>query len=58
MIVLFNLKNILKRCIENDLMLNWKKCHFKTTSRDVLDLIIMFQMCMLNIENDNRGFHK
>ncbi|RVW86549.1 Retrovirus-related Pol polyprotein from transposon 297 [Vitis vinifera] len=29
---LLNLKKVLKRCIEKDLVLNWEKCHFMATS--------------------------
>ena len=35
-----NLKKVLKRCIENDLVLNWEKCHFMATSGVVLGHII------------------
>ncbi|RVW91450.1 Retrovirus-related Pol polyprotein from transposon 17.6 [Vitis vinifera] len=37
---LLNLKKVLKRCIENDLVLNWEKCHFMATSGVVLGHII------------------
>ncbi|RVW82392.1 Retrovirus-related Pol polyprotein from transposon 17.6 [Vitis vinifera] len=37
---LLNLKKVLKRCIEKDLVLNWEKCHFMATSRVVLGHII------------------
>ncbi|KAL6315760.1 hypothetical protein AAG906_007186 [Vitis piasezkii] len=37
---LLNLKKVLKMCIEKDLVLNWKKCHFMATSGVVLDHII------------------
>ena len=35
---LLNLKKVLKRCIEKDLVLNWEKCHFMATSGVVLDV--------------------
>jgi len=31
-----NLEAVLKRCIETNLMLNWKKCHFMVTEGIVL----------------------
>ena len=37
---LSNLKKVLKRCIANDLVLNWEKCHFMATSGVVLGHII------------------
>ncbi|RVW91399.1 Retrovirus-related Pol polyprotein from transposon 17.6 [Vitis vinifera] len=37
---LLNLKKVLKTCIEKDLVLNWKKCHFMATSGIVLGHII------------------
>ncbi|RVW94437.1 Retrovirus-related Pol polyprotein from transposon 17.6 [Vitis vinifera] len=37
---LLNLKKVLKRCIEKDLVLNWEKCHFMATSGVVLGHII------------------
>ncbi|RVW81639.1 Retrovirus-related Pol polyprotein from transposon 17.6 [Vitis vinifera] len=37
---LLNLKKVLKRCIANDLVLNWEKCHFMATSGVVLGHII------------------
>ncbi|RVW83254.1 Retrovirus-related Pol polyprotein from transposon 17.6 [Vitis vinifera] len=37
---LLNLKKVLKRCIEKDLVLNWEKCHFMETSGVVLGHII------------------
>ena len=37
---LLNLKKVLKRCIEKDLVLNWEKCHFMSTSGIVLGHII------------------
>ena len=37
---LLNLKKVLKRCIEKDLVLNWEKCHFMETSGIVLGHII------------------
>ena len=37
---LLNLKKGLKICIEKDLVLNWEKCHFMTTSGVVLGHII------------------
>ncbi|KAL6340998.1 hypothetical protein AAG906_032110 [Vitis piasezkii] len=37
---LLNLKKVLKRCIEKDLVQNWEKCHFKATSNVVLGHII------------------
>ncbi|RVW89451.1 Retrovirus-related Pol polyprotein from transposon 17.6 [Vitis vinifera] len=38
--ILLNLKKVLKRCIVNDLVLNWEKCHFMATSGVVLGHII------------------
>ncbi|KAL6319393.1 hypothetical protein AAG906_014067 [Vitis piasezkii] len=37
---LLNLKKVLKMYIENDLVLNWEKCHFMATSGVVLSHII------------------
>ncbi|KAL6337781.1 hypothetical protein AAG906_037375 [Vitis piasezkii] len=37
---LLNLKKVLKRCVEKDLVLNWEKCHFMATSGVVLGHII------------------
>ncbi|RVX18356.1 Retrovirus-related Pol polyprotein from transposon 17.6 [Vitis vinifera] len=37
---LLNLKKVLKKVIENDLVLNWEKCHFMATSGVVLGHII------------------
>ena len=37
---LLNLKKVLKMCIKKDLVLNWEKCHFMTTSGVVLGHII------------------
>ena len=37
---LLNLKKVLKRCIEKDLVLNCEKCHFMPTSGVVLGHII------------------
>ena len=37
---LLNVKKVLKRCIEKDLVLNWEKCHFMATSGVVLGHII------------------
>ena len=31
-----NLRSVLKRCMEVDLVLNWEKCHFMVTSGIVL----------------------
>ena len=35
---LANLKSVLSRCIEKDLVLNWEKCHFMVHQGIVLDL--------------------
>ena len=37
---LVNLEVVLNRCIENDLVLNWNKCHFMVQQGIVLDHII------------------
>ena len=38
-----NLENVLKRCKEKGLVLNWEKCHFMTTSGIILDHIVSFR---------------
>jgi hypothetical protein len=37
---LTNLENVLSRCEEKNLVLNWKKCHFMVTNDIVLDHIV------------------
>ena len=37
---LVNLEAVLNRCIENDLVLNWEKCHFMVQQGIVLGHII------------------
>ena len=36
-----NLRRVLQRCIEVDLVLNWEKCHFMVTSGIVLGCKIL-----------------
>ena len=36
-----NLTLILKRCIETNLVLNWKKCHFIVEHRIVLNHVVL-----------------
>lgn len=35
-----NFENILKRCEEKSLVLNWEKCHYMITSRIILGHIV------------------
>ena len=37
---LVNLETVLNQCIENDLVLNWEKCHFMVQQEIVLGHII------------------
>ena len=37
---LLNLKKVMKRCIEKNLVLNWEKCHFMATSGVVIGHVI------------------
>ena len=38
---LINLENVLHRCIEKNLVLNWEKCHFMVNQGIVLGHIIL-----------------
>ena len=35
-----NLEKVLKRCVEKELVLNWKKCHYMVTSGIVLGYVV------------------
>ena len=35
-----NLEKVLKRCVEKELVLNWKKCHYMVTSGIVLGHVV------------------
>ena len=37
---LYNLEKVLERCKEKELVLNWEKCHFMTTSGIVLGHVV------------------
>ena len=37
---LLNLKKVMKRCIEKNLVLNWEKCHFMATLGVVIGHVI------------------